>query len=117
VPDIYQGDELTFLALVDPDNRRPVDSKRRRTALARGDSTKLNTIRALLELRARRPQAFAGTYEPLAAEEGVCAYRRGDDVVVAVGYRRAEPGLELPAGRWKEVHRVAAAAVFERTAF
>src|SRR4029079_2138887 len=25
VPDLYQGDELTFLALVDPDNRRPVD--------------------------------------------------------------------------------------------
>ena len=25
VPDIYQGDELPFLALVDPDNRRPVD--------------------------------------------------------------------------------------------
>jgi (1->4)-alpha-D-glucan 1-alpha-D-glucosylmutase len=25
VPDVYQGDELWFLALVDPDNRRPVD--------------------------------------------------------------------------------------------
>ena len=25
VPDIYQGDELPYLALVDPDNRRPVD--------------------------------------------------------------------------------------------
>ena len=25
VPDIYQGDEVPFLALVDPDNRRPVD--------------------------------------------------------------------------------------------
>ncbi len=25
VPDIYQGDELAFRALVDPDNRRPVD--------------------------------------------------------------------------------------------
>ena len=25
VPDIYQGDELWFQALVDPDNRRPVD--------------------------------------------------------------------------------------------
>ncbi|HKG43673.1 MAG TPA: hypothetical protein VKB10_05465 [Gaiellaceae bacterium] len=25
VPDIYQGDELEALALVDPDNRRPVE--------------------------------------------------------------------------------------------
>ena len=25
VPDVYQGDELWFQALVDPDNRRPVD--------------------------------------------------------------------------------------------
>ena len=24
-PDLYQGDELPFRALVDPDNRRPVD--------------------------------------------------------------------------------------------
>ena len=30
VPDIYQGDELPFLALVDPDNRRPVDWELRR---------------------------------------------------------------------------------------
>ena len=25
IPDLYQGDELPFSALVDPDNRRPVD--------------------------------------------------------------------------------------------
>ena len=35
VPDIYQGDELVALSLVDPDNRRPVDWERRRRA-ARG---------------------------------------------------------------------------------
>ena len=34
VPDIYQGDELPFLALVDPDNRRPVDWELRRRLLA-----------------------------------------------------------------------------------
>lgn len=33
VPDFYQGCELIELALVDPDNRRPVDFERRRTAL------------------------------------------------------------------------------------
>ncbi len=32
VPDIYQGDELPYRALVDPDNRRPVDWERRRSA-------------------------------------------------------------------------------------
>src|SRR5262249_19595301 len=42
VPDVYQGDELELLALVDPDNRRPVDWERRRRALADGSSPKLN---------------------------------------------------------------------------
>ena len=34
LPDIYQGDELESLNLVDPDNRRPVDWDERRRALA-----------------------------------------------------------------------------------
>jgi 4-alpha-glucanotransferase/(1->4)-alpha-D-glucan 1-alpha-D-glucosylmutase len=34
VPDIYQGNELLELNLVDPDNRRPVDYDRRRELLA-----------------------------------------------------------------------------------
>ena len=33
VPDIYQGDELVALSLVDPDNRRPVDWAKRRAML------------------------------------------------------------------------------------
>jgi (1->4)-alpha-D-glucan 1-alpha-D-glucosylmutase len=33
VPDIYQGTELWDLSLVDPDNRRPVDYRRRRQLL------------------------------------------------------------------------------------
>ncbi|MGZ4202148.1 MAG: malto-oligosyltrehalose synthase, partial [Thermoleophilaceae bacterium] len=33
VPDIYQGDELPYRALVDPDNRRPVEWDRRRSLL------------------------------------------------------------------------------------
>ena len=35
VPDIYQGDELLRLSLVDPDNRRAVDWDERRAALGR----------------------------------------------------------------------------------
>jgi len=34
VPDIYQGNEIWNFTLVDPDNRRPVDYKRRREMLA-----------------------------------------------------------------------------------
>ncbi|MEV4419946.1 malto-oligosyltrehalose synthase [Patulibacter sp. NPDC049589] len=34
VPDVYQGDELETLSLVDPDNRRPVDWERRSRLLA-----------------------------------------------------------------------------------
>jgi (1->4)-alpha-D-glucan 1-alpha-D-glucosylmutase len=34
VPDVYQGDELVALSLVDPDNRRPVDWARRHALLA-----------------------------------------------------------------------------------
>jgi (1->4)-alpha-D-glucan 1-alpha-D-glucosylmutase len=94
-PDVYQGDELFNLALVDPDNRRPVDWALRdrvlgeleRGAPARRETAKLDLIRRTLELRARRPEAFVGAYEPLDAGEGICAYRRGDDVVVAVAIR------------------------------
>ena len=35
VPDIYQGDELRYRALVDPDNRRPVDWRWRQAMLRR----------------------------------------------------------------------------------
>ncbi|MBV9422577.1 MAG: malto-oligosyltrehalose synthase, partial [Solirubrobacterales bacterium] len=75
IPDIYQGDELPFRALVDPDNRRPVDWRWRRSALDRlmggapavaGTRKMFLTLR-LLGLRARRPEAFAGSYEPLSA--------------------------------------------------
>jgi (1->4)-alpha-D-glucan 1-alpha-D-glucosylmutase len=38
-PDIYQGDELWNFALVDPDNRRPVDFQRRARLLSECEST------------------------------------------------------------------------------
>jgi (1->4)-alpha-D-glucan 1-alpha-D-glucosylmutase len=109
VPDVYNGDELPYFALVDPDNRRPVDWETRRAALAsrdapHGDSAKLHVIREALALRRRRPEAFAeGGYEPLRAGEGTVAYRRGKDVVVAVPVRGDDPELDLPRGRWRNV--------------
>ena len=72
VPDVYQGDELWALNLVDPDNRRPVDWDVRRRALAElragaapsRETAKLYVLAKALELRASAPDAFAGRYEP-----------------------------------------------------
>jgi (1->4)-alpha-D-glucan 1-alpha-D-glucosylmutase len=113
VPDIYQGDELWALSLVDPDNRRPVDWDRRREALAElragaapeRDTVKLFLIVRALALRARRPEAFAGRYTPLEAGEECCAYLRGGDVLAATALRpdAHAAGLEVPTGRWRNV--------------
>jgi (1->4)-alpha-D-glucan 1-alpha-D-glucosylmutase len=113
VPDIYQGDELWYLALVDPDNRRPVDWDLRRELLgrlARGgdpgrDARKLDVIRRALELRRRRTEAFAGAYTPVECGEDVCAFVRGEEVLVVVAVRDPA-GVQLadpPPGRWRDV--------------
>ncbi|HEV3403941.1 MAG TPA: malto-oligosyltrehalose synthase, partial [Gaiellaceae bacterium] len=51
VPDIYQGDELESLSLVDPDNRRPVDWELRRRLLRERSDEKLELIRRVLAVR------------------------------------------------------------------
>jgi (1->4)-alpha-D-glucan 1-alpha-D-glucosylmutase len=92
VADIYQGDELLSLSLVDPDNRRPVDWQQRRelleavhagTAADTPDTRKLKLIVKALELRKRRPEAFSGSYEPIDAGDRAIAYLRGGKVLVA----------------------------------
>ncbi len=113
VPAIYQGDELWCLALVDPDNRRPVDWAARRNLLAAlraaeplaPEARKLALIVRALELRARRPECFAGTYTPLEAGPGVCAYARGEDVIVVVAIRpQGDETLgAAPGGVWREL--------------
>jgi (1->4)-alpha-D-glucan 1-alpha-D-glucosylmutase len=116
VPDVYQGDELIDLSLVDPDNRRPVDWEARRTALAAlregaaptRETMKLHVISRALELRARRPQTFAagGAYTPIQAGPDVVAFSRGDgEVVVVVALRQDAGGvtIELPAGEYRDV--------------
>jgi (1->4)-alpha-D-glucan 1-alpha-D-glucosylmutase len=117
VPDIYQGDELWRLSLVDPDNRRPVDWAKRRAALARirtvaapaPEDRKIFLIHRALALRARRPSALAGTYTPLDAGPHACAFLRGDaEVLAAVALRRpTDPvAVSLPAsasGIWSDV--------------
>jgi (1->4)-alpha-D-glucan 1-alpha-D-glucosylmutase len=114
VADIYQGDELVSLSLVDPDNRRPVDWEHRRAALAAvrdgsapdtPDFRKLRLIVSALELRKRRPEALAGGYEPVDAGDRAIAYVRGGVVLVAA---EIFPGgahalIEPPAGSWRDV--------------
>ncbi|QDQ14343.1 malto-oligosyltrehalose synthase [Streptomyces spectabilis] len=125
VPDLYQGTERAFHALVDPDNRRPAAFE---TGLleglgARRDSwdlsdEKLAVTAAALRLRARRPGLFGGegTYEPLTASgpgaAHCVAYCRSGGMVVAVtrlSLRLADAGgwrdtaLALPRGAWTDL--------------
>jgi len=117
VPDVYQGDELWRLSMVDPDNRRPVDFDERRAALAALDSgaevtranIKLHVIRRALALRASRPEPFGGAYNPLPADERLCAFTRGNHEILAVTATRetAEGAtFQLPpdtTGTWRNV--------------
>ena len=112
VPDLYQGTEAEYLALVDPDNRRPVPFPPPEP----GDKGALTAT--ALRLRARRPEVFGdtATYAPLAAEGPAAAhcvaFARSGRVVTAVtrlSSRLAEAGgwrdtlLPLPPGRWADV--------------
>ncbi|MFE1839402.1 malto-oligosyltrehalose synthase [Streptomyces sviceus] len=112
VPDVYQGTEGRYLALVDPDNRRPV----RFPPEDSGDKGALTA--AALRLRRRRPDVFgdAATYTPLTAEgpsaSHCVAFARSGEVVTAVtrlSLRLAEAGgwgetvLPLPPGVWRDV--------------
>ena len=114
VPDIYQGDELPFLALVDPDNRRPVDWALRRRLLTSGESPKLDLIRRTLALRARRPAAFGSGYDPIDAGENVCAFTLGSEVLVAVAVRGDLAQFRSPPGEWRDVLRAEQVLLAER---
>ena len=117
VPDVYQGDELVDLSLVDPDNRRPVDWDARRAALAAlrdgaapaRETLKLHLISRALELRARRPDVFGpgGAYTPIEAGPDVVAFSRGAhaEVVVVVALRpgAGATAVALPAGEYRDV--------------
>jgi (1->4)-alpha-D-glucan 1-alpha-D-glucosylmutase len=109
VPDIYQGDELLSLSLVDPDNRRPVDWAARREALTEvlagaAVPRKLFVIQRALALRARRPDAFAGDYAPLEAGPDAIAFARGGEIIAAARLRGdGARTVSLPDGNWRDV--------------
>jgi (1->4)-alpha-D-glucan 1-alpha-D-glucosylmutase len=101
VPDFYQGTELWDFSLVDPDNRRAVDYERRSAMLRNikeaygrrsldfaallrswpSGRVKMFVMWRLLEMRSRFGDAG---YEAIDAGANVCAFARGDDVIVAV---------------------------------
>jgi (1->4)-alpha-D-glucan 1-alpha-D-glucosylmutase len=115
IPDLYQGDELPFLALVDPDNRRPVDWELRRRLVASAEAPpKLDLIRRTLAVRERRPAAFDGGYEPVEAGADVCAFTRGSEVLVAVAVRGDLDGFRPPQGDWQDVLRTEHLLLAER---
>ncbi|HEY2355099.1 MAG TPA: malto-oligosyltrehalose synthase [Gaiellaceae bacterium] len=99
VPDLYQGDALWSLNLVDPDNRRPVNWGVHVSALREASPTrrtmKMHLIRRVLRLRAERPELFTGSYEPIDAGPDRVAYVRGGAVRVVVPLR---PGDNADGG-------------------
>jgi (1->4)-alpha-D-glucan 1-alpha-D-glucosylmutase len=113
LPDIYQGDELESLNLVDPDNRRPVDWAARRRALA-DPPPKLRLIQRVLDLRRRRPEVFAGAYRPLDVGPDAVVFDRGDDnqvlVAVSLGPRGDRGDVGVSAG-YRDVLRDGARSV------
>jgi (1->4)-alpha-D-glucan 1-alpha-D-glucosylmutase len=126
VPDVYQGNELWDLSLVDPDSRRAVDFALRRrllgeldgldarTVLARADEglPKLHVISRALRLRSERPDVFdRGAYDPLPVDgehaAHAIAYTRGGEVAVIVprfvlraGADPTDATVRLPQGEW-----------------
>jgi (1->4)-alpha-D-glucan 1-alpha-D-glucosylmutase len=131
VADVYQGNELWQLALVDPDNRRPVDFEVRKQALGwilahSGDRPKL--ARELLEtredgriklyisqrllcLRREQPRLFVGaSYTPIRGHPHVAAFARstaGQTLIVAAPVQvatlmRGSPAPPIGPDVWRE---------------
>ena len=102
VPDTYQGDEIWFYALVDPDNRQPVDYRRRDQLLSgvaspgamRGldpsdERLKLGMVQRLLNIRREHAALFTGgRYTALevrgAHADNVVAFARSTDTALAI---------------------------------
>jgi (1->4)-alpha-D-glucan 1-alpha-D-glucosylmutase len=99
LPDLYQGDALWSLNLVDPDNRRPVDWQAHTAVLREPAPTrrtlKAHLVRRVLHLRAERPDVFAGEYEPLDLGPDRVGFVRGGTIRVVVPLR---PGDRADGG-------------------
>lgn len=123
IPDTYQGTDGWDLSLVDPDNRRPVDTAQRRHWLAdtrpwaqllagwQDGAVKARLIRRLLQWRAAQPALFAsGDYQPRYPDRDVplLAFTRtlgAQRLLVAVARHTAHSplraGLAVPDAHWR----------------
>ena len=124
VPDIYQGNELWDLSLVDPDNRRPVDYDARRQALSaitqaspedllthwKDGRIKLFLTHKLLQYRREHFDLFAtGDYLPVQATgafaESAFAYARRHEaqtLLVIAPRLSARIGFPPIGDRWRD---------------
>ncbi|MGM0600279.1 MAG: malto-oligosyltrehalose synthase [Candidatus Rifleibacteriota bacterium] len=129
VPDIYQGTELWDNSLTDPDNRRPVDFKKRMIEISKikGKSCreilfnleeglpKLYIIQTLLKLRKKYPEFNEPdsykTIEVLGAKSDyLVAFMRGENVIVAIPRLQyslknnwGSTRIALPEGQWLDI--------------
>jgi (1->4)-alpha-D-glucan 1-alpha-D-glucosylmutase len=124
VPDIYQGNEIWDFSLVDPDNRRPVDYKRRRELLQSITTAKSHDLLAnwadgrikmfltqrVLQFRRKHAELFQrGEYLPLTASgtfaECTVSFARtlGDQWIVVITPRLSSRVGFPPIGdTWKD---------------
>jgi (1->4)-alpha-D-glucan 1-alpha-D-glucosylmutase len=119
VPDIYQGNELWDLSLVDPDNRRPVDFDLRRRILSELDESawpdpndEVGTAKSMLVRRLlhRNRDERRGHYEPLHV-----AGERADEILAFISgtlisvipvrseARWADTSVTMPGGQWRDL--------------
>jgi (1->4)-alpha-D-glucan 1-alpha-D-glucosylmutase len=131
VPDIYQGNELWDLSLVDPDNRRPVDFRVRRKLLddlnqrptpeeiirrTEEGLPKLWVTRQALHLRKRHPEWFGvdGVYRPIEVigpnADHLVSFTRGEgSLTIAVrlpiklGGDWGSTTIDIPEGSWTNI--------------
>ena len=124
VPDIYQGNEIWDYTLVDPDNRRPVDYKRRREMLGSLATAKPQDLvrnwadgrikmfltQRILQFRREHTELFQhGEYLPLtpggAFAESCVSFARqlGDQWIVVIAPRlSSRVGFPPTAESWQD---------------
>ncbi|HTW19265.1 MAG TPA: malto-oligosyltrehalose synthase [Mycobacteriales bacterium] len=101
VPDVYQGDDLWFQALTDPDNRRAVDWARHRDALTLHDSDprglldtwRTGRIKQLVLSRCLQLRRRLGEWWDLADYDRLDV--RGPAAAHVVAYARSRDGISV----------------------
>jgi maltooligosyltrehalose synthase len=79
------------------------------------ETAKLHVLVRALDLRTRRPDDFAGAYEPVEAGPDVCAFRRGAGVLVVVPLRPGAQKVSVPATEgWTDVFPELPVGLYER---